>query len=199
MARKKAQIQAARARQRKWKGKEWYTIFAPKWLGSTELGETPANEPELVIGRTVEATLFELANDPVRYYMTLIFKISQVNGKNAYTVYHGHYCTRDFIARIVQKRTSRIDTNEVFAFEDGRMRVKTITITQGRVCYNVQKSIRKFVNEFIENYSKGKKIEDFVKDMMGGKLQEEIARHLKKIHPIRVFEIHKTHVLEYSS
>ncbi len=199
MARKKAQIQAARARHRKWKGKEWYAIYVPKWLGEMEIGETPANEPELVIGRTVEATLFELINDPVRYYMTLIFRITNVNGKNAYTAYHGHYCTRDFIARIVQKRTSRIDTNEVFVFKDGKMRVKTITITQGRVCYNVQKSIRKFVNEFIEKYSKERKIEEFVKDMMSGKLQDEISKHLKKIHPIRVFEIHKTHVMEYFS
>ena len=185
--------------QRKWKGKEWYTIYIPKWLGDISIGETPAGDKEAVIGRTVEVGLFELTNDPVRYYITLRFRINRVNGTNAYTIYHGHYCTKDFIARIVQKRTTRIDTNEVFEFKDGKLRIKTITITNGRVCYNVQKTIRKLINNFLEKYSKDKKIEDFVKDMITGKLQEKILKEIKCVHPIRVFEFHKTHVIEYFS
>ncbi len=188
-----------KAAQRKWKGKEWYTIYVPKWLGNISVGETPAGEQEAVIGRTVEVSLFELTNDPVRYYITIKFMVNQVNGTNAYTVYHGHYCTRDFIARIVQKRTGRIDTNEVFNFKDGKMRIKTITITNGRVCYNIQKTVRKTINEFLEKYAKEKKIEEFVKDMITGKLQEKILKKLKEIHPIRVFEFNKTHVIEYAS
>ncbi len=183
--------------QKKWKGKEWYEIYIPKYLGNVCIGETPAGDPESVIGRTVEASLFELTNDPVRYYMTLLFRINSVNGKSASTVYSGHYCTRDFISRIVQKRTSRIDTNEVFDLKDGKLRIKTITITSGRVCYNVQKSIRKSVNGFLEKYLKDKKIEDFVKEMITGSLQEKILKEIKKIHPIRVFEFHKTQVEEY--
>lgn len=193
---KRKRSTAAKARERKWKGKKWYRIHVPKWLGNVVVGETPASEPELVIGRTVEVSLFELTGDPVRYYLTLLFKINKVEGHEAYTVYHGHYCTRDFIARIVQKRTSRIDTNEVFEFKDGKVRVKTITITEGRVHYRVKKSIRKSINAFLAEYVKDKKIEKFVQDMISGKLQQEILKVIKKVYPIRVFEFHKTHVLE---
>ncbi len=196
MARKKRVVKTAG--QRKWKGKKWLPIYVPKWLGENVIGETPVQEPENAVGRTVEVSLFELTGDPVRYYMTLLFKVNQANDSRADTVYWGHYCTRDFISRIVQKRTTRIDTNEVVEFKDGKMRIKTITIANGRIHYEVQKQVREKINEIIRDFAKDKKIEEFVKEMITGSLQKQILKEIRKITPIRVFEFHKTELESYN-
>ena len=39
-----------------WKEKSWYTIKTPVAFGDKEIGTTPARDPELVYGRTVEVT-----------------------------------------------------------------------------------------------------------------------------------------------
>ncbi|MFW5918008.1 MAG: 30S ribosomal protein S3ae, partial [Haloferacaceae archaeon] len=43
--------------------KRWYTVLAPEEFGREELGTTPADEPEQVLGRTIETTLGDLRND----------------------------------------------------------------------------------------------------------------------------------------
>ena len=40
-----------------WKEKSWYTIKTPVAFGDKEIGTTPARDPELVYGRTVEVTM----------------------------------------------------------------------------------------------------------------------------------------------
>ena len=40
-----------------WKEKSWYTIKTPVAFGDKEIGTTPARDPELVYGRTVEDVL----------------------------------------------------------------------------------------------------------------------------------------------
>jgi small subunit ribosomal protein S3Ae len=186
---------AKMAKVKKWKGKEWFEIYIPKFLGNIVIGETPAFDANSIVGRKVEKSLFEITNDPLRYYITLIFRINKVEGKNAYTEFYGHYCTRDFIARIVQKRSSRVDTNDVFTFKDGKLRIKTITITNRRVCQEVQKKIRKHIIDFLKEYSAKTTIENFVKEFITGKLQEKIKKGMNKIYPIRVFEFRKSEVL----
>ena len=46
-----------------WKEKSWYTIKTPVAFGDKEIGTTPARDPELVYGRTVEVTMRELTGD----------------------------------------------------------------------------------------------------------------------------------------
>ncbi len=182
-------------RVKKLRGKEWYEIVSPKFIGDLSLGETPALDPGMVIGRKVEASLMEISNDPSKYYIKLIFKISEVSGGKARTEFFGHECTRDFLARIVRKRTSRIDTNEVYELKDGKIRIKTITITERRVDTTVKTRIRKKVCEFLKSALSEMKIEDFVRSFILGKIQNSIRKEIEKIYPVRIFEIRKSEVV----
>ena len=62
-----------------WKEKSWYTIKTPVAFGDKEIGTTPARDPELVYGRTVEVTMRELTGDFSKQYIKLQFEVNDVN------------------------------------------------------------------------------------------------------------------------
>ena len=177
------------------KGKNWYHIVAPEFFGSKPLGETLAVDQDQLKGRVVSASLMELTEDPSRYYMTMHFKITGFEGQTARTVFHGHEVTRDFTARIVQLRTQRLDTNDVLQLKDGKLRVKTVCISNRRLTESTAKAVRAELKNLIAESAKGKTIEQFVDGFVTGTLQANIRQTLNKIYPIRHFEFRKTEVL----
>jgi small subunit ribosomal protein S3Ae len=177
------------------KGKTWYTIVSPPFFGEKPLGEALASDASSLPGRKITASLMELTGDPARYYMTMRFKIIEVNGTVAKTIFDGHECTRDFAARIVQRFTQRIDTNSVVQLTDGKLRVKTIAICNRHVTDSVATSVRAKLKEMISAAAEGKSINDFVQLFTSGELQATIRAEANRIYPIRAFEFNKTEVL----
>lgn len=54
----------ARARVRdKWRSKRWYTVIAPPYFGEVEIGSIPADDPQKLLGRVVESTLYDVTED----------------------------------------------------------------------------------------------------------------------------------------
>ncbi len=95
----------------KWKLKTWYNVETPEFISRTNIGTTPAEEPGQLIGRIVETTVGEIANDFTKHNTKLILEISEVNGDTANTRFIGHEITTDYLRSIVKRQTSRIDTN----------------------------------------------------------------------------------------
>jgi small subunit ribosomal protein S3Ae len=180
----------------KWKGKEWFQIKAPEYFKNVVIGETPTFDNKLVKGRVVEASLIELTNDPGKYYIKFFFKVTDLDANVANTKFHGHVCTKDYIARIVQVRTSRIDTNNIVELKDGKLRIKGIAITNRRVKVSLKSDIRKAVIVAIKEEVGKLTTKDFIKAMIEGKLQNEIKKDLTKLYPVRFFEFRKTEVIE---
>jgi len=179
----------------KLKGKDWYQIVAPKFFGDFIIGETLAMTPKQLIGRVIETSLTDFTGDASKYYLKLYFKIKNVNGSKAITEFFGHDCTRDYIARIVRRRTTRIDTNDVIKLADNKMRVKSIAISNRRVSRNVRIKVRKTIREIIIKTLENMKTEEFIKEMIGGKIQQNIRKNVSKVYPLRFFEFRKTEVI----
>ena len=177
------------------KGKNWYTIVSPAMFGEKPLGEALAADPSTLPGRKVTASLMELTGDPSRYYMTMRFKINEISGTTAKTVFNGHECTRDFSARIVQRFTQRIDTNTVIQLTDAKIRVKAIAICNRHVTDNIAKAVRKRLEDMIYEAAEGKSLEEFIGMFITGEIQGAIRADVNRIYPIRVFEFNKTEVM----
>ncbi len=107
MARGNPRKRAAAAKD-KWKMKEWYIVYAPEFFGSKEIGLTPADDPEKVIGRVIETTLKDLTGDFTKGHVKLYFQVYDVKGQNAYTKFKGHTLARSYIRSLVRRRTTRL-------------------------------------------------------------------------------------------
>src|SRR3989338_1138623 len=175
------------------KGKVWVKILAPKFFEEKSLGETLAGEPEQVFYRTIETGAFEFGN-PEKFYYKLFFKVAEVNGNIARTVFFGHDCSRDFLARVVHYNSTRIDTNQIVQLKDGKLRIKTVAITARPVSKTIEKIVREKISESVKNLS-GLSVEEFSKKIISDEIQQSIRSAVNKIYPLRTLEFRKSEVL----
>ncbi len=179
------------------KGKEWYTVKSPEMFGGKKIGEMPAATEETVKGRTIETGVTDIHGSSRKYYFKVKMKVTDVDGKTCSTKFVGHDCSRDYITRIVRKRSKRIDEITRVETKDGTvMRVKTICATIKSVGASTQTSIRKKLSEVIKEEASKKNCEDFIKDIFMNRLQGKVKRHIDKIYPLREIEFRKTEVVE---
>jgi len=182
----------------KWAMKKWYTLLAPEYFGLAEIGETPADDPNKVINRTVEVTLAELTNDYSNQnpYKKLIFKVYKVSGENAYTKFHRFEMMREYINSLIRRRTSKIDDVIDVTTADGyKLRVKPVAFTIKRCKTSQKTAIRKIMREIISSNASQKNFVQFLQECILGKIPSEIYKSAKKIYPLRRVEINKIELL----
>ena len=175
--------------------KEWYDIITPKYFGKKVIGQSLTTDPKRLINRIIEVSLVELTGEATKYYIKLYFKVNKVEGSKVSTEFYGHDTTRDFVARVVQLRTNRIDTNNIVELKDSKMRIKAIIITNGNVKRGLEKKIRATAVVDIKNELAKMTIDDFMKNMVTGVLQKKLRTKISKLHPLRQFEFRKSQIL----
>ena len=189
----------AKARRRvrdTWKEKSWYTIKTPVNFEDKEIGETPAKDPELLIGRGVEVTMRELTGDFSKQYIKLRFEIDNVAGEVANTKFTGHKTTTDYVRSMIRRGTSRIDASTIATTKDGRkVKLQVLAVTVRRAKSSQQRYMRKVIEDLLVEAAAEKSFDDLIKSVVTGKLASEIYHNAKKIYPLKRVEIIKSKVL----
>ncbi len=188
---------AARVKD-KWASKKWYTLIAPEYFGMAELGETPADDPNKVINRTVETTLSDLTGDYSNQnpYKKLIFKVYRVAGENAYTKFHRFELTREYLNSLTRRRTSKIeDVIDVTTSDGYTLRVKPVAFTIKRCKSSQKRAIRAIMREIVLKKGSSQNFVQFLQECVLGKIPSEIYKNAKKIYPLRRVEIRKIELL----
>ncbi len=186
MAKKARARAAARKMREAWKAKQWYRIVAPEMFNGAELGETPARDPELLIGRVSEVSYQDLTGDFTKSHIKLYFKINSIKGADASTEFIGHNMTSDYLRRLTRRRNSKIENVIDVRTKDGyKLRIKTVSISIGRIPSSHQHAIRLKIGETILKKSSEKTMSELIKSILSGELPKEIARECKKIHPLK--------------
>ncbi|MDG6243608.1 MAG: 30S ribosomal protein S3ae [Methanolobus sp.] len=179
----------------KWKSKTWYNVETPEFMSRANIGVTPAETPEQLIGRIVETTVGEIANDFTKHNTKLRLEISDINGDIANTRFLGHEITTDYLRSIVKRQTSRIDANLDVTTKDGYIiRVKPICFTVKRARTSQIKGIREVMDNIVKERAAELNFEQFIEEAIMGKLSANIYRNAKSIYPLRRVEIRKTEV-----
>ncbi len=178
-----------------WKAKQWYNLVAPEMFGKANIGETVADVPEKLVGRVIEVTLGELTNDLSKQNIKLLLKVDSVGGDSAYTKFTGHQLTQDYLRSLVKRATSNIETNISVSTKDGyTIRVKPSCYTIKRARANQVKAIRAVMNNVIISKAKEMDLEQFVQEVVTGKLSASIYHDVKPIYPLRRVEVRKTEI-----
>jgi len=186
----------AAATKDKWKMKDWFVIYAPEFFGSKEIGLTPADDPEKVIGRVIETTLRDLTGDFTKSHVKLYFQVYDVKGQNAYTKFKGHTLARSYIRSLVRRRTTRVDGIFNITTKDGyKLRVMGMVIAYRRIQTSQERAIRKIMQDIIYKKAEELNFADFVLQSVNGQIAQEIAKEARKIYPIKRAEVRKIKVL----
>lgn len=180
----------------KWRSKVWYTVLAPPYFGNVEIGSIPADEPEKLIGRVLEVTLYDITGDFSHQYLKLYFQITRVDGKTAHTIFKGHEYSRDYLRSLVRRRTTKVDGIFNVTTKDGyRVRIAVCAFTLARIKTSQETAIRKIMAKIVEEKSKTLSLDQLAQEMVLGKIASDIYNEAKKIAPLRHVGIRKSKLL----
>ncbi|MBS7640473.1 MAG: 30S ribosomal protein S3ae [Candidatus Bathyarchaeia archaeon] len=180
----------------KWRSKKWYAVVAPHYFGGVEIGAIPADEPEKLLGRVVEATLYDITQDFSHQYLKLYFQVVNIDGKRALTIFKGHEYSRDYLRSLIRRKTTKVDGTFNVTTKDGyKMRVAAAAFTLTRIKTSQERAIRAIMKKIIEEKASALTFEQFVQEAVLGKIASDIYNEAKKITPLRHVGIRKSKLL----
>ena len=185
-----------RAGRDTWKSKQWFEVLAPSMFGESKIGETPALEPKQLVGRVMETTLGDLIDDFSKSHIKLYFQIEQVEDNRAKTKFVGHEMARDYIRSQIRRRASKVEGIFDVTTQDGyKLRLTSMVITLRRIQTSQIKAIRAEMRKVIEQRARERTFDQFVQEVVLGKLAADIYKVAKRICPVRRIEVWKTKVM----
>ncbi len=184
----------------KWRSKAWYAVTSPPYFGNTELGSIPTDDPDKLVGRIMDATLYDLTNDFAHQYLKMYFQVLKVDGKNAHTIFKGHDYSRDYLRSIVRRRTTRVDQILNVTTQDGyKLRVAVSAFTLARIKTTQRHVISMIMKQIIEKKAAELTFDQFVQEVVLGKIASDVYNEAKKIAPLRHVGIRKSRLLAQPS
>ena len=168
-------------------------IIAPPFFGNVELGSVPAQEEERLMGRVVEATLYDITGDFSHMNLKMFFQVNEMDGKNAKTQFKGHEYSRDYLRSLVRRRTTKVDGLFNLTTKDGyKLRIAVSALTLSRIKTSQEKIIRNLMARIVKEKTTALTFDQFVQEMVLGKIASDIYNEAKKVAPLRHVGIRKS-------
>jgi small subunit ribosomal protein S3Ae len=168
-------------------------IMAPPYFGNIELGAVPADEPEKLIGRVIDSTLYDITNDFSHQYLKMYFQVTEIDGKTAKTLFKGHEYSRDYLRSLVRRRTTKVDGMFTITTKDGyKLQIAVSAFTLSRIKTSQEKDIRVIMEKIIKAKATALTMDQFAQEIVLGKIASDIYNTAKKIAPLRHVGIRKS-------
>lgn len=181
-----------RSISRQGQGKTWYTVLAPEGFDRTPVGDTPADEPDHLLGRTIETTLGDLIDDSSENNTKLTFQITDFGSDSAYTEFIEHELTRDYLRSLVRRGASKIDAVVSIETADGtELQVQPVAFTTQKADHEQKRAIRRRMVERVHQAAAERTADDFIDGVVRGRLSSAIYADAKTIYPLRRVEVQK--------
>jgi len=176
--------------------KKWYEVLASEMFNYISLGTIPTDDPDKLIGRVMETTLYDITGDISQVHVKLYFQIIKVEGDKAYTWFKGHELARDYMRSLIRRKSSKIQGIFNITTKDGYvLRITIVALTSYRCKSSQKRAIRKIMQDYITSRASELTLAELVSEILSYKISNEIAERARKIYPIRRVEVYKTKLL----
>jgi len=180
----------------KWRRKEWYDIMLPSYFGETKVGETPAEEGELVTGRIFETTLAQITGDFSQEYIKMYFQVTEIEDHKAKTVFKGHEYLRDYLRSLVRRRSTKVDGIFRVTTTDGyKVKIIVTAMTQTRIKTSQEHTIREIMKQIVDEKIKTLTFDQIAHEMVLGKLASDVYNLIKNITTLRHVGVRKSELI----
>ena len=168
------------------KKKYYFTVKSPDILGGVLLNDIITTDPNSIIGRTYETLLADLTGDLKHQFVKIRFKITSIDGNIARTIYIGHEYFREYEKSLIMRGTTYVEAIRDVKTKDGyKYRVRVGVYTTRRINNSKKKAIRRLVFQLLDKWVSKSDNETFIKDMLFGKMDDEIKKLARTVYPIR--------------
>jgi small subunit ribosomal protein S3Ae len=171
-------------------------VTAPPYFGNVELGGVPADDPQRLIGRVVDSTLYDITNDFAHQYLKMRFQITEIDGKTAKTMFKGHEYSRDYLRSLVRRRTTKVDGLFKVTTKDGlTLRLAISAFTLSRIKTSQEKTLRTIMGNIIKQKAQALTMDQLAQEIVLGKIASDIYNDAKRIAPLRHVGIRNSKVV----
>lgn len=170
--------------------KKWFALVAPPEFNNLFLGDTPAFEPENVIGRTIVVNLMTLTKDPKKQSYNVTFKIKEVKNSEAQTECIRYELPTVHIKRLVKKSKEKLDDAfQIESKDNVKAMFKPLYVTKAMVQKSKLTLLRRKTREFVTALAKEKTFSELMMMVISTELQKTLRNELKKVYPLSVCEV----------
>ena len=189
---------AARRQKDKWKAKRWYSVRAPRNPWSFKvIGETIAEEEDMLLGRQFEIMQNELDGDFTKMHVKIKFRIKEVVGNDAITEFVGHDVMKDFVRRQIRRDRGKIDDTIDVVTEDGFfVRIKPFIVTRSSVKASQKHESRSVTRNEVVKFCAQSTWINVQKALMDGSLEETVSKAISKIQPVRAVFFRRSQLIQ---
>ena len=173
-----------------WKKKRWHTILAPKLFNNQVIGESPALEPNMMLGRTVMANLMHLTRDMKNQHVDLTFEVEKIQGDTAYTQLKTYEVNPAYIKRFVRRNRDRIDDSFICKSSDGVLvQLKPFLLTRSLTTKSIATKMRNITRRYLAHYVSQNDYESIARDIVNYRVQRTLVDYVKHLYPLKACEI----------
>ncbi len=180
-----------------WRMKKWWQIIAPPALKGAMIGETPALTIDEAVGRTVNISLSAVTSDVKRQNANATFQITGVKENRLQTRLIKYEVSPSFIRRCVRKDRTRVDDSFICKTSDNiSVRIKPFLVTAHTVNGSRETLLAKLARTTLRDVISKLDYSNLIEEIVSNRLQKNIATALRKVVPLKTFEIRVMEIIE---
>lgn len=187
---------ATRKVRDKWRLKEWYDVYSPRYFGENIVASIPCEVPSAIIGRVVETTLYDITNDFAHQSIKLYFLVVNAQDHRASTILKSHEYASDYLRSLVRRGSTRMDGIFTATTRDQySSRVSIVAFTRDRIKASQEHGVRQLMRQIVEDKAANLNYDQLSQEFVLGKLGSDVYNLAKKIAPLRHVGVRKSRLV----